>query len=253
MQLLKRFGLVGGRREIGQRRVRRRPVVVLAPGGDDGAGGVSGVVQSSPQRYRLCLSRKDASVRQPIQSVALLCSPSLLSQPHAAVPDPPVYLTANWPTPDPAPSPPWSRPSSPASPRPPSPSTPPSTTLAAPVLQRRPPRRQDPRRHRPHRHRQRSARQGHLRSLLRHAGGRGIPIVDDGETPVSCTTSTPSSIASSCGPAPPTGLDDIAVNHNNAVAFASADVTAVYPRDFDQMIAGSFGGAEPPSSTTAVT
>ncbi len=38
MQLLERFGLVGGRREIGQRRVRPHRVVVLAPGGDDGAG-----------------------------------------------------------------------------------------------------------------------------------------------------------------------------------------------------------------------
>ena len=47
--------------------------------------------------------------------------------------------------------------------------------------------------------------------------------------------------------------NDIAANHNNAVAFASADVAAVYQHDFDQMIAGSFGGAKTASPTTTVT
>ena len=47
--------------------------------------------------------------------------------------------------------------------------------------------------------------------------------------------------------------NDITQNHNNAVVFTSAAVAAVYQHDFDQMWAGRFGEAKTASPVTALT
>jgi phosphatidylserine/phosphatidylglycerophosphate/cardiolipin synthase-like enzyme len=47
--------------------------------------------------------------------------------------------------------------------------------------------------------------------------------------------------------------NDLTRNHNNALVFDSPEVAAVYAHDFDQMFGGAFGGAKTASPTTALT
>jgi len=46
--------------------------------------------------------------------------------------------------------------------------------------------------------------------------------------------------------------NDFTLNHNNSIAFASAEVAALFQHDFDQMAAGRFGGQKTASPTTTV-
>lgn len=193
-------------------------------------------------------------MRRPFLVVTLALVILLTAAAAAAVPDPPVYITDNWPTPDASPV----------------------TALEQALLDRltgassnidaalydfsRPSLRDalvaaDGRGVAVRIVTDDEARTGSTSKPFYDAlGAAGIPIVDDQDG----TRLMHDKYAIIDGQMVWTGStnwseNDIAENHNNSLLFTSQEVAQVYQNDFDQMFGGRFGSAKTASPVTSLT